>query len=372
MGAVASIGLVVMLVGLVVVVGAMLAMTPWLMPRQECFAVTVPPVAHADPRIVAAKRAYTAIVVALTLVGAACTVLGRYALDEGAFMVVWTVVLGVLVLVPFLLMLVFRARVRRIKREAGWKASSEVSAAVVVEGDLPAPVSLAWHLIDLVPIALTVVLFALLWDRVPDLVPMHADLEGNINGWSAKGPGVFLFPLLMQVFLTACFVGGHAVIGRSRRPVNPRAPMSSALSYALFARAMGWCLVAMGFVTDALFLAFPLSSAGIITLGQAGITVGVGILPPIVAFTIVALIYGQAGSRVLSGAPGDADDEMACDDDDHWKLGIFYVNRDDPSWLVPERFGVGWTVNFGRPAAWVFLIGTLVFSGVIIALCMLL
>lgn len=372
MGTVASIALVVMLVGLVVVVGAMLAMTPWLMPRQECFAVTVPPAAHADPRIVAAKRTYTVIVAALTLVGAACTAVARCALDEGALMVVWTVVLCVLVLVPFVLMLVFRARVRRIKREAGWKAVSEVSAAVVVEGDLPKPVSLAWHLIDLVPMALTVALSVLLWDRVPDLVPMHADLEGNVNGWSAKGLGVFLFPLLMQVFLTACCVAGHAVIGRARRPVNPRAPMSSALSYALFARAMGWCLVAMGFVTDALFLAFPLSSAEIITLGQAGIAVGVGILPPIAALTIVALIYGQAGARIMGDAPGGADDEMPCDDDDHWKLGIFYVNRDDASVFVPERFGVGWTVNFGRPGAWVFLIGSLVFTGVIIGLCMLL
>ena len=40
----------------------------------------------------------------------------------------------------------------------------------------------------------------------------------------------------------------------------------------------------------------------------------------------------------------------AVDDDQHWKGGLFYVNRDDPALLVPRRFGLGWTLNLGRPA----------------------
>ena len=368
-----SIGLTIMLVGLLVVIGALLAVTPWIMPRQECFAVTVPPVAHSDPRIVSAKRAYTAIVAGLTLVGALSTAFCLHLLDDGAATVAWMAALCALVIVPFVLMLAFRARVRRIKREAGWKASAELSAAVVSEGDLPKPVSLAWHLIDLVPMALTAVLLIALWDRVPDLVPMHADFEGNVNDWSPKGPGVFLFPLLMQAFMTLCIAFSQWVVGHARRFVDPRRPIGSALSYALFARAMGLCLVATGFVVDTLFLAFPLSSAGIITLGQAGMVVGIGIFPPIVVIVIVAVIYGQAGSRVLKDAPGAADDdEMPRDDDRHWKLGVIYVNPDDASLFVPDRFGVGWTANLGRPGVWAMLIGGLALTALIIALCVLL
>ena len=43
---------------------------------------------------------------------------------------------------------------------------------------------------------------------------------------------------------------------------------------------------------------------------------------------------------------------MPVDDDRYWKLGIFYWNHDDASLFVPERFGIGWTINLGRPAAW--------------------
>jgi uncharacterized membrane protein len=31
---------------------------------------------------------------------------------------------------------------------------------------------------------------------------------------------------------------------------------------------------------------------------------------------------------------------------------MFYVNPDDPAILVEKRFGIGYTLNFGRPAAW--------------------
>ncbi|MEU6175772.1 DUF5808 domain-containing protein [Streptantibioticus parmotrematis] len=40
------------------------------------------------------------------------------------------------------------------------------------------------------------------------------------------------------------------------------------------------------------------------------------------------------------------------DDDRYWKLGQFYVNRDDPRVLVPKRLGFGRTLNFGRPVSW--------------------
>ncbi|MBM2621843.1 hypothetical protein JIG36_40700 [Actinoplanes sp. LDG1-06] len=42
-------------------------------------------------------------------------------------------------------------------------------------------------------------------------------------------------------------------------------------------------------------------------------------------------------------------------EDEHWRAGMFYVNRDDPRLLVPRRSGLGWTVNFGHPAGWAVL-----------------
>ncbi|MDO4443020.1 MAG: DUF5808 domain-containing protein [Slackia sp.] len=60
---------------------------------------------------------------------------------------------------------------------------------------------------------------------------------------------------------------------------------------------------------------------------------------------------------------------MPIDDDAHWKLGIFYFNPDDPSIWLPERFGIGWTVNFARPAAWACILGFSALSTVLVVVC---
>jgi uncharacterized membrane protein len=45
------------------------------------------------------------------------------------------------------------------------------------------------------------------------------------------------------------------------------------------------------------------------------------------------------------------------EDDRFWKLGLIYLNREDPALMVTKRFGVGWTVNFANPKAWLLLAG---------------
>jgi uncharacterized membrane protein len=41
--------------------------------------------------------------------------------------------------------------------------------------------------------------------------------------------------------------------------------------------------------------------------------------------------------------------------DEEWKGGVFYSNPRDRSLLVPKRYGIGYTLNFGNPWAWALL-----------------
>jgi uncharacterized protein DUF5808 len=56
-------------------------------------------------------------------------------------------------------------------------------------------------------------------------------------------------------------------------------------------------------------------------------------------FSLLLLGLGRTGQR-----PPDA----------AWK-GSFYSNANDPALLVPKRFGIGYTLNFGNPWSWVVL-----------------
>ena len=54
-------------------------------------------------------------------------------------------------------------------------------------------------------------------------------------------------------------------------------------------------------------------------------------------------------------------------DDDLWKYGLFYYNKNDPAIFVKKRIGIGYTFNHARKSVLVFyvvLLGIIVVSAV--------
>ncbi|WP_165248678.1 DUF1648 domain-containing protein [Adlercreutzia sp. ZJ141] len=380
--------------------GGLMAATPYLMPKRECFAVTVPESAHADPQIKALKSRYAYTVAALTVVFTFLAALATVPLTRASYSEADANVLigaiALLALIPiavsFGLMLRNRRRVMAIKRERGWHAPRQQAAALVAEGDIPGPVSLAWNLLYL-PVMLFVAALGVMWyPLMPDMIPMHADFAGNVNDYSPKSPWSVSFPLIVIVFLCVTFVLCHWSMTRSKRPTNPSAPMTSALAYGLFVRAQSILLLACGLILSlTLGVAFMASAVGFITLNAAAAIICMACVPSVIGALILAVVYGQNGSRLfkhmeaagaartsvaagalVSAGSGISDTDMSLmlfDDDAHWKLGIFYFNPDDASLWLPERFGIGWTMNFARPAAWAFIGGFVLLLVLFVVLC---
>lgn len=362
--------------------GALLAATPYLIRPDECFAVTVPSSSRSDPRLVALKRGYVRTVALTTAASTALAIVAGILLvrgggdGSGAGAVAGTVLECVAVLGPcvasFLLMLRNRRRVMAVKREEGWAATGSERVAVVGEQDVPRPISLVWNLLYVVVMLATAALGLALYPSMPDPIPMHADFAGNVNGWVEKSVGsVFGFPLAMEAFLGLVFLVCHVMMIYAKHPTDPGAPATSALAYGLFARAQSVFMLATGVVVSgALGIGFMLSSAGIVTLGQMGGAIVVLVLVTVAGAVALSVVYGQNGARLFRRMKGS--DAMPRDDDEHWKLGVLYFNREDPSVFLPERFGIGWTVNFARPAAWALLGGLVAVVGIVVAAVLLL
>jgi hypothetical protein len=58
------------------------------------------------------------------------------------------------------------------------------------------------------------------------------------------------------------------------------------------------------------------------------------------ALTIVLLLAGKKGPRPPDGA---------------WN-GSFYSNPADTALVVPKRYGIGYTLNFGNPWSWAVIV----------------
>jgi hypothetical protein len=112
--------------------------------------------------------------------------------------------------------------------------------------------------------------------------------------------------------------------------------------------AGGWALLGMSVVALQVWGLLP--SAGV-----AGL---VGLIP-----VCIAVAYGIANTagelRTAAHSPFDREERR------FWKAGVFYTNPADPAVFVPKRLGVGWTLNFGNPRAWIFLASMLIAAAIL-------
>jgi uncharacterized membrane protein len=88
------------------------------------------------------------------------------------------------------------------------------------------------------------------------------------------------------------------------------------------------------------------------------------VLVPLMLFSFGVTVWmfrvGQGGHRAVAPAArrevhGDATPDKA------WIFGVYYVNPHDPAMWVENRFGLGYTLNFGNWRAWLLIIAMMLF-----------
>ena len=378
-----SLILMAFLIAIVFLSGALLAATPWFMKKNECFAVTIPESAQADVRFLAFRKRYAVAVLAVTLICAVAlgtvsnVALGKMgsAADADSSDVILVAAIVVATTVPlvvsFALMLHYRKRVEAIKREEGWKAERDEAVALIGFEESPVPPSLAWNVVYVPIVLITLAIGLALYPSTPDLVPTHFDFAGNVNQWTPKGPALIAFPLLFEVFMAACFIFSHWMTIRSKKDIDPARPAISAYAYGAFARAECILLLVGGSVlTAVLGIVMILMMTEILSMPVTIALIIVTTLVFVGATIAIPIVYGQSGSRLVKRLEENGD--IIADNDEHWKAGIFYWNKDDASLFLPKRFGVGWTMNWARPAAWLIVGGFTLASIAFVAACIFL
>jgi uncharacterized membrane protein len=191
----------------------------------------------------------------------------------------------------------------------------------------------SWTLPPTVVTVATGVVGIVRWPNLPARIPVHFDLGGVADRTARTTVLAAFLPVLIQVMVTGILI---ATAGATMRA--PQATRPGRRTVAVAVLALATCIDLAGFV-----LATQIWQAdGSLSHGAGA--VALALLLAGVVIVVAAAI--RAGTR-----PGTGPQEV---DPDHYQ-GVFYVNRDDPKVWVPKRYGIGWTLNFGRPASWVIL-----------------
>ncbi|CAM3157026.1 DUF5808 domain-containing protein [Filibacter tadaridae] len=335
--------------------------TPFLLKRTIAFGVTIPE-GHTDNRTIASyKKTYTMTV----LVTGIFSLAGYYVWATTDSLAEEQVVLTGLVIqfgILFLSMglyLLFHAKTTRLKQSQNW--GSDLKQVRIADLAIRSKDEMLPSSIYALPMIITVGLIAYTatqYSSIPDLIPTHWGPSGKPDAFSQKTPFSVIALLLILLVMQGMMLVINVFTKRSGIKLNAAKSKTSKVQQLSFRKYTSWFLfitsvlvtVLFGFLqlttiheglgNTALMLAMPLGFLLLILLGTA----------------VYAFKVGQSGSRIdVSFDDTSTAGITDVDDDKYWKAGVFYVNKNDPSIFVEKRFGVGWTINFAKPAGYFIL-----------------
>ena len=291
--------------------------------------------------------ACTAIV--LILAGIFLLIIHYISLSESNLMRLCMAAIFTLILLEIVPYIMANGNMKRLKQTL--QNENLVKNKITVEvGDSSKPMSGAWFLLMILPVAITVIIASLCYPGLPEKVATHYNLSAVADAWEMKSVSLIMGPIFSQIVIAAIM----SVVGFLSRlaPASVKGNPGAAPGYAAFRKLVSFIVIAIALVVEVKFLMTELIYVGIVRDMQTGTIV-------ITAFIILLVIALFAAFFLM--ARGKKPSGTVLDDDDKWVLGSIYFNRSDPSLFVEKRNGIGRTINFGRPAAWVIIAGLILF-----------
>ncbi len=247
-----------------------------------------------------------------------------------------------------------RTKVRAVKDSFPKIESSNSKVTAVFQGGL-ASVGIFLYLIPWIELVIFIVAGILLYPSMPDKLATHFALDGKPDSYQTKS-FFSVFSLIVFIGIPATliiqFISWHS---RSIPPThNPTSPMKSGMQMNGFNSKM---VKTMFFLNILILLTLFLNSLVIWGILSASL-IPLFIFPLIIFLFVVIIIFyisGQGGWKLYPGLHEHSSGNIMIDDDSKWIAGVIYHNRNDPFFLVPKRFGIGYTLNFSNVFSWLFI-----------------
>ena len=351
---------------LVGIVTVFISILPVITRKSLLFGVRVPEAAGQSPEALQLKRGY---VVAMLVGGAAMAAMlvAQYlALPDYTLLATLYFFLPLLALQYGLFIPRWKAA-RTLKAEKGWvipaSATAETRSAVERQKLLAFPK--VWYVVCLGLVLAMSVLSLMRYPALPEQIATRFDMQMQPSAWIDKTLLSVLMMPLTALGLVLVMAGSNITVYRMKLQVDAENP---ALSYAQHRRYRRMMSHGLGVVTVAitLFMMFTqLMILELLVLKSGGLMIGFTIGLVVICcvpFLYIMLKAGQGGNKLrippeeMAEHPGQPQAPVRAahperGDDGHWKLGLFYYNKNDPAILVEDRFGTNGGLNFARPAA---------------------
>ncbi len=346
-------------ISLVILIPSFLSVifTPYWTRKTESFGVTIPQKIYYRPEL---KKLRQRFVLSTSIIAIIITIflfLISTDVTESAASIHLSVAILLFLILSFIIYLKFHFKMKTLKEDSNWQKENNQQLFISTNFHKEKlTYSNLWFLISFVLTFIGVFLTLKNYHLLPEQIPMQYNFSGGITTWAEKSYRSVLMLPVLQLYLTLLFIFVNAIIARSKQQIDSENPEESVKRNTVFRRR--WSLFtiiagnALAFLFAFIQLSFFIEMSPFIMM-----TVSIGFTLFIILGAIyIAYTTGQGGSRIKNGTVITNGKSINRDDDRYWKLGIFYINREDPALFLEKRFGVGWTINIARPVAWMLFL----------------
>lgn len=335
---------------------------PYLIKRTVVFGVTIPEQYTRDPRLARFKKGYSLVVLCfslLALIGFSVWGILGNPTEEQLFLAGTAIPLAIMV-ISLACYIYFHTKTTQLKRKEKW--GQDVKQVQVTDLSVRSQDEmLPWYMY-LFPMLVTlgvIVYTAIQYPTLPEQIPTHWGPSGQPDAFTTKSPvSVITLPLILLV-MQGMFLMIIETTKRSGIKLSATSTEASRIRQLTLRKYSSWFMFLVSLLMTMLFSFLQLS-----TIHEGLFGEGLMLLFPFVFLLVIlggtmvfAFKVGRAG-KVVESNPVEGIRDL--DEDQYWKGGLFYFNKNDPSIFVEKRFGVGWTLNFANPKGYLLVFGPLV------------
>ncbi len=331
---------------------------PYWTRKTESFGVSIPEQIYHTPQLKKIRQRYTIFtVISSFIVTILFFTIGSILIqNEEILSLLFGVLIILYLLISFVIYMNFHLEMKQMKAEKNW--NQEKSQKVIIQLGFREHNLTHSHLWFLAPILIAILLIIVTfhsYNLIPNQIPTQYNFSGDVTNWAEKSYRNVLLHPVMLIYMSFLFLFINITISKSKQQIDPNNPEASIQKTVIFRRRWSMFTIVSNYVLTILFTIMQLSL--IYPINRSGISILSLLTAAIIVFgaIVLSITTGQGGSRLKQFQDMEGN-LINRDDDQYWKLGQFYFNKNDPSLFLEKRFGIGWTINLARPLSWIILL----------------
>ncbi|MCL2072036.1 MAG: DUF1648 domain-containing protein [Oscillospiraceae bacterium] len=339
--------------------GGIFMMLPKITRKSFLFGVKIPEEGQLHEEAVRLRKSFIAHICVGMLITLALATAQFFLLEELS-------VLAVMYLPLVLVGVQFAAYIKCWKGAKALKKSENWTLPQITAADTRSAVanskmqSIPWfyYIFCLAATIACIVFGFVMYPKLPDKIPIHFDANMVADAWSDKSVmtvlaiPLFMFGLLVTMVITA------VIFAKAKLQINQQNPALSFAQNKAYRRGMQHCL---GLTTLSIVAIFAVPFTAMIA---PDVKVPTALFWGFIVFSatpvVAYVIYAGQGGCKLKPKYNEEDNPVLDDslpvingrnDDEHWYIGMFYYNKNDPALMVEDRFGANIGFNYANIAA---------------------